>query len=341
MSTKCLSWGIEQIAGSSTRKIVLLLLCDLADEQYTCYPGRSYLAERAELSESVISRAITQLAADGFVRVLRRAKTRGGRRSNRYLVLVDGEHTPLPDVDDWVSEFAPDEPDDDETAGQGNDAAAAHMPVDDAGQPDETPGQSNGAAGTLLPAFSNSAAGAHTTVPQEHSSIEEDLDPLLKTQDQKPTPPTFTHSAPPASSAAAAETMLDELRVGEARTVLRRVTVDVDALRLPTGVERGRLVERVVDLIGAGWEPDDLVARLVGMGSLGTVASVYAVLISRLRGVGDPPTPPAEPAEALPWCRQPGCDRTTRRLVDEQDRPKFEHVDGRRVPLWCPDCSGR
>lgn len=338
MSTKCLSWGIERTTGSSTRKIVLLLLCDLADEQYTCYPGREYLAERAELSEGVISRAITQLAADGFVRVLRRAKTRGGRRSNRYLLLVDGEHTPLPDVDDWVSEFTPA---DDETAGQGNDAPAAHMPVDNPDASDDTAGQSNSAAGAPLPASSNSAAGAHTNVSQEHSSIEEDLDPLLNTQDQKPTPPTFTHSATPASSAAAAETMLDELRVGEARAVLRRVTVDVDALRLPTGVERGRLVERVVDLIGAGWEPDDLVARLLGMGSLGTVASVYAVLISRLRGVGDPPTPPAEPAEALPWCRAPGCDRTTRRLVDEQDRPKFEHVDGRRVPLWCPACSGR
>lgn len=336
MSTKCLSWGIERTTGSATRKVVLLLLCDLADEQYTCYPGRAYLAERAELSEGVVSRAITALAADGFLRVLRRAKTRGGRRSNRYLLLVDGDATALPDVDDWVSEFTPD---DDEPAGQSNSDADAPLPVDNADGPDEPAGQSNDAADAHMPETTNSDAGAHTNVLFRHSSIEEDLDPSLKIQNQNPPPPTFTHSATDPSSAAAA--MLDELRVEDARDVLRRATLDVEAPRMPTGVERGRLVAAVVDLIGAGWEPADLVARLTGMGPLSTVASVYAVLVARLRQVGDPPTPPAEPAERGPWCGRPGCDRTTRRLVDGDDRPKFEIVDGARVPMWCPACSGR
>src|SRR5688572_236500 len=144
MSTKCLSWAIDQTTGSATRKVVLLLLADLADEQHTCYPGREYLAERAELSEGAVSRALTQLAADGLVRVLRRARRRGGRTSNRYLLLVKGEATPLPDVDDWVSEFTPAA---DETAGQDNSDADAPLPDDD----DETAGQSNGDAGAPLP----------------------------------------------------------------------------------------------------------------------------------------------------------------------------------------------
>lgn len=333
MSTKCLSWAIDQTTGSHTRKLVLLLLADLADEQHTCYPGREYLAERAELSDGAVSRALTQLAADGYVRVLRRARRRGGRTSNRYLLLVRGEATPLPDVDDWVSEFAPPVDDD---AGQGNSDADAPLPDDD----DETAGQGNSDAGAPLPGGGNSDAGAHSTVTQEHVSNKEDSYPLGVTQKTPPPPPTFTHAADDLASAAAATETVEQ-----AREVLRRATVDVDVLRLPTGPERGRLVERVVGLFGAGWSVDQLVDRLLGMGQLATVASVYAVLTSRLGNVGDPP-PPAPASNpvggpALPWCRSPHCDRTTRVLLDDDDRPLYEYVDGGRRPLWCPDCSGR
>ena len=333
MSTKCLTWAIERTTGSATRKIVLLLLADLADEQHTCYPGREYLTERAELSPGAVSRAVTGLVADGYLRVLRRAKRSGGRRSNRYLLLIDGDQTALPDVDDWVSEFAPA---DDETPDQSNSAADAPLPDDH----DETAGQGNSAADAPMPPEINSASAAHSNVPQEHSSNREKIYPLPTTQTQYPPPPSTSHPAGAIGSAAA-----DVEQLERARDVLRRATRDVEVLRMPTGVERGRLIERVLDALDAGWHVDQLVDRLVGMGQLATVASVYAVLHSRLGQVGDPPavtapTSPAAPRTAA-WCRSSGCDATTRRKLDADGRPVFELVDGERRAVWCPDCSGR
>lgn len=333
MSTKCLTWAIDRTTGSATRKIVLLLLADLADEQYTCYPGREYLAERAELSPGVVSKVITQLAADGLVRVLRRAKRAGGRRSNRYLLLINGEQTALPDVDDWVSEFAPAV---DETPGESNGAAETPMPDG----PDETPGQGNGAAETPMPDGGNGAAATHSNVRDEHSSKREEIYPLGTTQNPYTPPPSTPHPAGDLASAAA-----DVEALERARSVLRRVTVGVDVLRMPTGPERGRLVERVLDAFAAGWHVDQLADRLNGMGTLVTVASVYAVLHSRLGQLGDPPavaapTSPAAPVAAA-WCRSEHCDRTTRRKLDDDGRPVFALVDGDRRKVWCPTCSGR
>lgn len=327
MSTKALAWAVEQETGNATRKCVLLLLADLADEQFTCYPGREYLAYRAEIAETTVSKIVTQLVDGGFVRVLRRAKRRGGRRSNRYLVLVHGPDTPLPDVEDWVGEFTPV----DDSAGESNDAPAAPLP-DDA---DETAGESNGAPEAPLPDESNSAPAAHSTVLDEHVSLRNGSYPLPKTQD--PPPPPTSHPAHEPLSAAETEHL-------NARNVLRTVTAAVDVSRLPTAPERDRLVDRVVELLAAGWTSEALTARLVGMGPLHTVASVYAVLKTRLRDVGPPPAPaaaPAAPAEPQPWCRSLDCDPVSRRQIDDEGRPKVQLTPTGRVFLYCPDCSGR
>lgn len=332
MSTKCLSWGIDQVTGSPTRKVVLLLLCDLADEQFTCYPGREYLAEHAELSPSTISAALTQLQRDGFVRVLRRARRRGGRSTNRYLVCVNGVNTPLPDVDDWVGEFVPV---DLESAGQGN--SPDDGPFDD--DIDETAGQSNSPADALLPVEGNGRVAGHSTVADDDVSNKEEIYPLGVTQEQPPPPPTFTPPALGALSAAATTRLV-------ARNVLRQATADVDPARLPTTLERERLVDRVVELFEVGgWTYQPLVDRLVGMGGLATVASVYAVLTSRLRNVGHP-APVATTERPMPrvlprWCGSALCDPISRRQVDDEMRPRFALDGDRHVPLYCEDCSGR
>jgi hypothetical protein len=327
MSTKALAWAVEQETGNATRKCVLLLIADLADEQFTCYPGRPYLAQRAEIAETTVSKIVTQLVDGGFLRVLRRAKRRGGRRSNRYLVLVHGPDTPLPDVEDWVGEFAPA----DDSAGEDNSAPEA--PLTD--EPDETAGESNGAPEAPLPGESNGAPEAHSTVLEEHVSLRNGSYPLPKTQD--PPPPPTSHPVYEPLSAAETERLI-------ARNVLRMVTSDVDVSRLPTAVERDRLVERTVELLGAGWTFPTLSARLVGMGPLHTVASVYAVLKTRLRDVGPPPAPAVAPAPAaapLPWCRAVDCDPHSRRQIDDEGRPKVQVTEAGRVFLYCPDCSGR
>jgi DNA-binding transcriptional ArsR family regulator len=329
MSTKALSWAIEQPTGSPTRKLILLLLADLADEQLTCYPGREYLAEHAELSEGTVSRTITELRAGGYIRVLRRARKRGGRRTNRYLINVYGADTPLPDVDDWVSEFAGGG---DETAGDGNGAPDAHMPDDADEHDDDTAGESNGAPDAPMPDGGNGDADAPLNVTETHSSNKEDSYPLGVNKEIPTPPPTVTHSRDELRSAAA---------IAEAQAVMRRACEGVEVHRLPGADERARLVATVVDLLAAGWDAEQLAARLVGMGPLTSAASPYAVLVSRLRQVGPPPPPVAAAAPAAPWCRSPECDKTTRRLVDDDERPRFALVDGQRVALWCPTCSGR
>jgi hypothetical protein len=331
MSTKCLSWGIEQTTGSTARKIVLLLLCDLADEQFTCYPRREYLAVRAELSQGAVSNAISQLQRDGFVRVLRRARRRGGRTSNRYLVCVNGADTPLPEVDDWVREFVPD----DETPGESNSAPETPL-LDDA---DEPAGQSNSHPETPLPEASKRHPGAHSNVTQDDVSSKEDFYPLVPTQDLPPPPPTITHPAGDPGSEAADD---DDLR-DSARLVLRDVCADVADVRLPNAAERYRLVEQVAELLAGEWSADQVSARLRGMGTLRTVASVYAVLNTRLRHIGNPPyvVPQAPVVKVGAWCGQPSCDRDTRRQVDDEGRPRFALDGGRYVPLYCENCSGR
>ena len=326
MSTQCLNWAIRCRTGNGTKKLVLLLLADHADEQHTCYPKIETLAERSELSESAIEKAIAALRDAGLLRVLRRAKRSGGRRSNRYLLLVYGDQTPLPDVEDWVSE----------SAGQGKPVAGTGLP-DDA---DETAGQSKPVPQEGLPSEGKPVSGTGSNPSQVRVSSKEDLEPPSVTKDSDPPPPTFTHPGDDISSAAAAAIAADA-----ARDVLRRVTADVEVLRMPTAVERGRLVERVAALLADGWSGPQLVDRLVGMGGLSTVASVYAVLTSRLGHVGDPP-PPAPATNpvggpALPWCGSPTCDRTTRRRLDDEQRPMFAIVDGVHRALWCEDCSGR
>lgn len=318
-----MSWALGQETGSPTRKLVLMLICDLADEQLTCYPGRKRLARDAELSEGTVSRTVTDLVAGGFLRVLRRARKRGGRSTNRYLVMMYGDDTPLPDVDDWVSEFTGDAG---ETAGDGNGDADAPLVDGD----DEPAGDGNGDTGAPLPGGGNGDADAHSNVTDAHVSNKEDLDPLGVNKENY-SPPTVTHGPDQLRSAAA---------IAEARAVMRRACEGVDALRLPNAAERGSLVEQVVAMLDAGWAAEQLAARLTGMGSLATAASPYAVLMHRLRQVGPPPPPPAAAPSVGPWCRSAECDKTTRRLVDDEGRPRFAYQNGHRVALWC-ECSGR
>lgn len=337
MSTKALSWAVDQKTGGTGKKCILMLLSDLADEQFTCYPSREYLSERAEMSPSTVSRIITDLIKDGRIRSLRRARRRGGRSTNRYLIMVYGPDTPLPEVDDWVSEF---DPDGDEPAGQGNGDAAAPLPVDD----DEPAGQSNSDAAAPLVPDGNGADSARSTVADCDVSNKEKTLPARVNEDRYTPPPRSTHASGAAPSAAAVEQI--EHEIGEqyldaARKVLRETTVGVDVLRLPTDAERGRLVDRVIDHLRAGWSADQLVARLLGMGPLTTVASVYAVLTTRLRDVGEPPPAPPHERLRLRWCGDPGCDPVTRQRLDDDGRPLFVMLDGQRTPSWCGDCSGR
>lgn len=112
MSWQASEWAKQQRTGSAAAKTVLLLLGDRADESHSCFPGVALLAWESEMSERSVRSAITTLREAGLIRVLRRGGAGrrgggGGRRSNRYQLLLDGADTPLPQADDWTTEYDP------------------------------------------------------------------------------------------------------------------------------------------------------------------------------------------------------------------------------------------
>lgn len=123
---------------TSAEKFVLIMLCNHADEQFTCYPGVKVLAHETQLGESTVRRCLTNLVADKKIRVLQRWGRRGSRRSNRYQVLVHGPEMELPEAGDWHHEYAytprpkPDEADDD-----GTDQDTDGKPLDPSDMPDQ------------------------------------------------------------------------------------------------------------------------------------------------------------------------------------------------------------
>jgi DNA-binding transcriptional regulator YhcF (GntR family) len=59
----------------SGRKMVLLALCDNANDQGECYPSVPMLAEKCSMGERTVQQHITDLETDGIVR----RAMRGGR----------------------------------------------------------------------------------------------------------------------------------------------------------------------------------------------------------------------------------------------------------------------
>lgn len=94
-------WARNQTAGDITAKAVLVQLGEHAGQDWSCYPGVTYLARIVECSDSTIRAALGRLVERGLIRVFERHRVNGTRRSNRYQLLPDGEATPWPDAEDW------------------------------------------------------------------------------------------------------------------------------------------------------------------------------------------------------------------------------------------------
>lgn len=88
MSWKATAWAIQQITGSSARKVLLLALANYADEQGVCWPSQETLARNTEQSVDTVQRQLKNLLA---LRVLdrdRMPKRRGQWQGYRYRLLL-------------------------------------------------------------------------------------------------------------------------------------------------------------------------------------------------------------------------------------------------------------
>jgi Helix-turn-helix domain len=87
LSIKIIEAVLEMTLGSSTDKLVLLVLADHADEFAQCWPGIDRLSEQTELTPRAINKSLKRLKAGGHIEVIHRH-----RRSNLFTL----NHVPVP-----------------------------------------------------------------------------------------------------------------------------------------------------------------------------------------------------------------------------------------------------
>ena len=79
MSFEAMRWASQQTAGTSTNKLLLLLLANYADQDFTCFPSIKKLAVMAECGESTVRRSLKDLAKRDLIEIRTRFEPYGER----------------------------------------------------------------------------------------------------------------------------------------------------------------------------------------------------------------------------------------------------------------------
>jgi len=79
MSFEALAEASKKVAGSSKNKLILLLLANYADQQFTCFPSIKRLAMMAECCESTVRRSLKDLEKRGLIEIKPRYEPYGER----------------------------------------------------------------------------------------------------------------------------------------------------------------------------------------------------------------------------------------------------------------------
>jgi SOS-response transcriptional repressor LexA len=101
MSIEALNQAIKTEGLSPTRKLILVILANYADEHGSCYPSYKHIAKIVGLKDSKgVQRVIKEFEQSGLLRIEHRRTVDGGQTSNRYHLTLDpspiGAVTPLP-----------------------------------------------------------------------------------------------------------------------------------------------------------------------------------------------------------------------------------------------------
>ncbi|WP_435058312.1 helix-turn-helix domain-containing protein [Streptomyces sp. bgisy060] len=95
MSIEAMAWAFRQNIPKPGAKLVLLALCDFADEAWSCFPGQATLAAKTSQGERTVRRHLEWLEEEGFI--VSHARFSDGRRtSNRYTIHAPRAQTPPP-----------------------------------------------------------------------------------------------------------------------------------------------------------------------------------------------------------------------------------------------------
>jgi hypothetical protein len=89
MSIRAIGWALETKVGNLAAKLVLISLCDNADnDNLQCYPKAEGIAERCEISRRAVFYAIMYLKEKGFIKCEHRRWPGGVKRSPLYTILM-------------------------------------------------------------------------------------------------------------------------------------------------------------------------------------------------------------------------------------------------------------
>ena len=90
-----MSWDALKIAATAncrtpTAKLVLIMIANYADSNYSSYPSNTTLAKLCGCNERTIKRAIKMLVEDGLIRVAPRYTADGKQTSNSFTIVSYG-----------------------------------------------------------------------------------------------------------------------------------------------------------------------------------------------------------------------------------------------------------
>lgn len=91
MSVKAMAWAYEQKCGSPTAKLVLVTLCDYANDQngLCAWPSQAQIADKCEMSDRHLRNIVAGLVDKGLLKVDHRFDEDGRQRSSIYRICVD------------------------------------------------------------------------------------------------------------------------------------------------------------------------------------------------------------------------------------------------------------
>lgn len=103
MSIEALNWCRDVRAGGSTRKAILAVLCDRADDNGWTFVGQARVAHEAETTVRSVQRAYTDWEAEGRIRRVRRHHADGSRTSDDLQIVFSEWPVEPFDLGDMVS----------------------------------------------------------------------------------------------------------------------------------------------------------------------------------------------------------------------------------------------
>lgn len=88
MSIQAVAWAIKVKVGSPTKKAVLIVLCNYADQDGYCWPSQETIASDTELTDRSIRTALAALEEEGFIERSARPRRPDSTRQSDMIRIV-------------------------------------------------------------------------------------------------------------------------------------------------------------------------------------------------------------------------------------------------------------